>query len=164
MCSKHIPNLTSKIKDKIWKDFTKNSSSKDELKQIFLGVNPGESYKKISDKLKTKLNTEVKNISINSPKRKSIRPKILNIIKTDKNVKKLTIGQGCKGHPTLVIHNSPKRKISSPKRKIASPKRKIASPKRKIASPKRKISSPKRKIASPKRTIASSKRTIISPK
>ena len=160
MCSKHIPNLTSKIKDKIWKDFTKNSSSKDELKQIFLGVNPGQSYKKISDKLKTKLNTEVKNISINSPKRKSVRPKILNIIKTDKNVKKLKSGQGGKGHPTLVIHNSPKRKIAGPKMKIGSPTRTISSPKSTIASQKRTISSPKMKIASSKRTIASSKRTI----
>jgi hypothetical protein len=58
-----VPKITPKIKDKVWKDFTKNSSSKSALKQIFLGDNPTKSYKKISDRLKTKLNTEVKNSS-----------------------------------------------------------------------------------------------------
>ena len=53
MSTKLVPRITPKIKDKVWKDFTKNTSSKNALKQIFLGENPGQSYKKISDKLKT---------------------------------------------------------------------------------------------------------------
>ena len=121
--------ITPKVKNKVWQDYTKNSNSKNELKQMFLGMNPTNAYKKISLKLKKKLD-QVKVSS--SPVRKTLRPKIPKI----KSSKKSSLGP-----------NSPKRssqKRSSPNGpKRSSPKR--SSPKR--SSPKR--SSPKRRPSSP---------------
>ena len=120
--------ITPEVKNKVWQDYTKNSNSKNELKQMFLGMNPTNAYRKISLKLKKKLN-QVKTSS--SPVRKTLRPKI---------PKKISSG------PKRI--SSPKR---SPKRSLKrSPKRSLKrSPKR---SPKRKISSPKRRPSNPSKT------------
>ena len=115
--------ITTQVKDKVWKDYTKKSNSKSELKSMFLGNNPGEAYKKISVKLKKKLDEETN--------KKSLRP--TRKTKTSSSPKK-----------------SPKKTKSSPKRIKNSPKRTISpkrSPKR---SPKKKTISPK---GSPKRTL-----------
>ncbi len=47
--------ITHKIKDKVWKDYTNNTNSKHELKQMFLGKSPSIAYQKISIKLKKKI-------------------------------------------------------------------------------------------------------------
>ena len=96
--------ITPEIKNKVWQDYTKSSKSKNELKQMFLGMNPTNAYKKISLKLKKKLN-EVKTSS--SPVRKTLRPKKLSKGSTSSISPKRT--------------RSPKR-TSSPKR-TRSPKR-----------------------------------------
>ena len=136
--------ITPKVKNKVWQDYTKNSNSKNELKQMFLGMNPTNAYKKISLKLKKKLD-EVKVSS--SPLRKTLRPKI----KKPKNSSSSPSGPSRETTKTKRI-TGPKRKKNSPKRRIISPKRsspKRSSPKR--SSPKR--SSPKRR--SPKRRPSS---------
>ena len=135
--------ITPKVKNKVWQDYTKNSNSKNELKQMFLGMNPTNAYKKISLKLKKKLDQ----VKVSSPVRKTLRPKIPNI-KSSK-----------KSSTSLSSRYSPSRKTTKSKR-ISSPKRsnlKISSPKR--SSPKR--SSSKRKTTSrtsPKRHSSSSSR------
>ena len=112
--------ITPKVKNKVWQDYTKNSNSKNELKQMFLGMNPTNAYRKISLKLKKKLD-EVKVSS--SPLRKTLRPKIPKI----KSSKKSSLGpNGPK--KSSQKRNSPKRRISSPKRRISSPKRRPSSP------------------------------------
>ena len=63
--------ISSKIKNKVWKDYTKNAQSKNELKQMFLGINPTEAYQKISLKLKKKLDEAKTNAS---PKRTTLKP------------------------------------------------------------------------------------------
>ena len=102
--------ITPKVKNKVWQDYTKNPSSKTELKQMFLGMNPTNAYKKISSKLKKKLD-QVKVSS--SPIRKTLRPK-------------KTINSSFKSpsrkHEKSIRTFSPKR-IKSPKRKT-SPSRK----------------------------------------
>ena len=121
--------ITPKVKNKVWQDYTKNSNSKNELKQMFLGMNPTNAYKKISLKLKKKLD-EVKVSS--SPLRKTLRPRI----KKPKN------SSSSPSSPLSHSKGATKTKrITSPKRKKNSPKRKKNSPKR--TSPKR--SSPKRR-------------------
>ena len=116
--------ITPKVKNKVWQDYTKNSNSKNELKQMFLGMNPTNAYKKISLKLKKKLD-QVKASS--SPLRKTLRPKIPT-----------------KSSKGPYGPSSPSRKTTKSKR-ISSPKR---SPKRRT-SPKRRISptGPKRIIS-----------------
>jgi len=128
--------ITPKVKNKVWQDYTKNSNSKNELKQMFLGMNPTNAYKKISLKLKKKLD-EVKVSS--SPLRKTLRPRI----KKPKNSSSSPSSplSHSKGEKKTKRITSPKRKKNSPKRKKNSPKRKKNSPKR--TSPKR--SSPKRR-------------------
>ena len=113
--------ITPKVKNNVWQDYTKNSNSKNELKQIFLGMNPTNSYRKISLKLKKKLD-QVKVSS--SPPRKTLRPKIPKI----KSTKKSSLGHNgtIRSSPKKKSPNSPKR--SSPKRRISSPKRRISSP------------------------------------
>ena len=64
--------ITPKVKNKVWQDYTKNSNSKNELKQMFLGMNPTNAYKKISLKLKNRLNQER---LTSSPLRKSLKPR-----------------------------------------------------------------------------------------
>jgi len=125
--------ITPKVKNKVWQDYTKNSNSKNELKQMFLGMNPTNAYKKISLKLKKKLD-QVKASS--SPLRKTLRPKI----------------------PTK-SSSSPSRKPKKSKR-ISSPKRTMSptGPKR---SPKRRVSSPKRRVSSPKRSPSSHSKTKL---
>ena len=54
-----IVNITPKIKDKVWTDFAKKSSSKSDLKNIFMGANPTDAYGKIKSKLKKELDKEV---------------------------------------------------------------------------------------------------------
>ena len=121
--------ITPKVKNNVWQDYTKNSNSKNELKQMFLGMNPTNAYKKISLKLKKKLD-EVKVSS--SPLRKTLRPRI----KKPKN------SSSSPSSPLSHSKGATKTKrITSPKRKKNSPKRKKNSPKR--TSPKR--SSPKRR-------------------
>ena len=108
--------ITPSIKDKVWKSYTEKPSSKSELKNIFLGNNPTDSYSKINIKLKKHLDTECKKKSA-SPKRKSASPKRKSA--------------------------SPKRKSGSPKRKsllpvsLVSSKKKSESPKRKSLLPKK---------------------------
>jgi hypothetical protein len=60
--------ITTKVKDKVWKDYTKNSKSKNELKQMFLGLNPTDAYKKISIKLKKKID------QIKASPKKTLKP------------------------------------------------------------------------------------------
>ena len=50
--------ITPQIKDKVWKSYTQKSSSKSELKNIFLGTKPTEAYSKIKLQLKNELNKE----------------------------------------------------------------------------------------------------------
>lgn len=133
--------ITHKVKNQVWEDYTKNSNSKKELKQMFLGMNPTSAYKKISLKLKKKLD-EAKVSS--SPLRKTLRPKI-------KIPKKLSKGTLSPSRKTIksertTSHHDPKRRISSPKR--ISPQR---------SSQRSSKRSPKR---SPQR---SSKRSPINP-
>jgi len=45
--------VSNKVKDKVWKDYTKKTSAKSQLKQMFMGQDPGKAYKKISSKLRT---------------------------------------------------------------------------------------------------------------
>ena len=117
--------ITPKVKNKVWQDYTKNSNSKNELKQMFLGMNPTNAYKKISLKLKKKLD-QVK-ASSSSPLRKTLRPKI---------PKKST--------------SSPSRNPTKSKR-ISSPKRRTSptGPTGLKRSPKR---SPKRRPSNPSKT------------
>ena len=124
--------ITPKVKNKVWQDYTKNSNSKKELKQIFLGINPTNAYKKISLKLKKKLD-EVKTNS--SPVRKTLRPKIPKIKSPlRKSKSKLS-----------------KSSTTSPKRKTTKSIR-VLSPK----SPKRTIS-PKSPKTTKRRTSSTSK-------
>ena len=129
--------ITPKVKNKVWQDYTKNSNSKNELKQMFLGMNPTNAYRKISLKLKKKLD-QVKVSS--SPLRKTLRPKIPKI----KSSKKSYLGTS---GPSRKTTSSKRSSPNSPKRRSAnSPKRsspngpKKSSPKR--ISPKRRPSSP----------------------
>ena len=124
-----ITQYTPQVKDKAWKEYSKKSTAKNELKNIFLGNKPTETYSRIKDKIKKEL-TKV-------DKKKTLKP---TLIKSPKRKVK-----------------SPKRKVKSPKRTI-SPKRKVKSPKRKVKSPKRKVKSPK-KIKSPKKKVKSPKRS-----
>ena len=141
--------ITTKIKDKVWKDYTKNSTSKSELKNIFLGNNPTDAYKRISSKLKSKLSSASKSPS-KSPKRKSLRPSRLSLSSRPSTaiIPFSAFGSPAKS-PRLIRHKSSKL---SPKRSPRSPGRKIKSPGRKIKSPKRSPRSPGRKIKSPKRS------------
>ena len=51
--------ITPKIKNDVWKTYTSKSSSQAELKKIFLGDKPTESYNKIKEKLKKELNKKI---------------------------------------------------------------------------------------------------------
>ena len=147
------PKITPKIKDKIWHNFTRNTSSKNALKQIFMGDNPGKSYQKISDRLKLQLNNEMK-----SP-RSSLSPRLI------KHSSEFGSRKSPKRRSRLgLMRSSPKRSKSSPKRSKSSPKRSKLSPKRSKSSPKRSKSSPKRSKSSPKRSKSSPKRSKLSPK
>jgi hypothetical protein len=128
--------ITPKVKNKVWQDYTKNYNSKNELKQMFLGMNPTNAYEKISLKLKKKLD-QVKASS--SPRRKTIRPKILT--KSSK---------GPYGPSGTSRKTTKSKRISSPKR-TTSPTGLKRSPKRRISpiSPKR---SPKRRPSNPSKT------------
>ena len=97
--------ITHKIKDKIWKDYTKNIKSKDELKQMFMGANPTSAYKKISDKLKKQINKET-----NSPSRKVKSPS-RKVKSPDSILRYKTISPSEK-------HKSLSRKVKSPSRII----------------------------------------------
>ena len=119
--NKETLKITNKLKDKIWKDYTRKTTSKNELKQMFLGANPTSAYQKISVKLKKKINDET---SRKSPKRST---------KSTRSPKRSTKST-----------RSPKRSTRSPKRSTRSPKRSTRSPKRSTRSPKRSTRSPKR--------------------
>ena len=124
--------ITPKVKNKVWQDYTKNSNSKNELKQMFLGMNPTNAYRKISLKLKKKLD-QVKVSS--SPVRKTLRPKKSNTSPSRKSIKSKRIASPKRSSPK---RSSPKR--SSPKRHLRTSKTKIVtSPRRK--SKKDKLSS-----------------------
>ena len=116
---------STKDKAKVWEVYSSKPSSKSELKNVFLGTNPTESYKKVTNKLTKDLN------------RSAAKGEVLPKTKSKKSPKRNSL--------------SPKRKSksSSPKRSSLSPKRKSksSSPKRGSLSPKRKSksSSPKRK-------------------
>lgn len=123
--------ITPKVKNKVWQDYTKNSNSKNELKQMFLGTNPTSAYKKISLKLKKKLDN-VKTSS--SPSRKTLRPKIpkksLSPFRKSKSLKRSP-----KQSPKRSNKLSPKRSTKrSPKR---SPKRSIKQSPKRILRPSR---------------------------
>ena len=119
--NKETLKITNKLKDKIWKDYTKKTTSKNELKQMFLGANPTSAYQKISVKLKKKINDET---SRRSPKRSTKSPK-----RSTRSPKRSTKST-----------RSPKRSTRSPKRSTRSTR----SPKRSTRSPKRSTRSPKR--------------------
>ena len=101
--------ITPSIKDKVWKSYTEKPSSKSELKNIFLGNNPTDSYSKINIKLKKHLDTECKKKSA-SPKRKSASPKR----KSGSPKRKSLL-------PVSLV--SSKKKSESPKRKSLLPKK-----------------------------------------
>ena len=69
-------NVSPQIKNKIWKEYTDDKKSKDELKQMFLGNSPTLAYKKISTKLKKKLDKESVKKSPSRPKNSPMRSKI----------------------------------------------------------------------------------------
>ena len=147
--------ITPKVKNKVWQDYTKNSNSKNELKQMFLGMNPTNAYKKISLKLKKKLD-QVKASS--SPLRKTLRPKILTKSSKGPYGPYGPCGpygpSGPSGPSGTSRKTTKSKRISSPKRTTSptglkrSPKRRISpiSPKR---SPKRR---PKRRPSNPSKT------------
>lgn len=155
--------LTTKLKDQVWKDYTKNSKSKTELKNIFLGNNPTDAYKKISTKLKNKLTSASKSPSkslLKYPKRKSLKPS-----KPSTSIIPFSAFGSPSKSPRLIRHKSsklsPKRKTRSPKRSPRSPGRKTRSPKRSprsLKSPSRKTRSPKRSPRSPTKKTKSSKK------
>ena len=133
--------ITPKIKDKVWKDFTKKSSSKNALKQIFLGENPGQSYKKISDKLRIKLTSVMKTKSVSPSKKLKNSPNGPKRPTSPNGPKSPTSPNGNKRkslRPTLLKRKSNK-KIGSPKlvRIVSSPKKSKIPPRRSRLSPKR---------------------------
>ena len=120
--------ISSKVKDKVWKDYTRNKNSKSELKQMFLGSSPSKAYQKISVKLKKKLNEE----TLKSPSR-SLKP-----TKSPSRKLKTTKSPSRK----LKTIKSPSRKLKTTK----SPSRKLKTTKSPLRSLKPK-NSKKKKIS-----------------
>jgi hypothetical protein len=50
--------VTPAVKEAAWKNFTKKTSSKNELKKVFLGENPTTAYGKVSKSLQLELKKE----------------------------------------------------------------------------------------------------------
>ena len=69
-------NISQKVKDDVWRDYTKNKTSQKELKSIFMSSNPSSAYKKISDKIRKKLQkTSISDTKVKkSSPRKNLRP------------------------------------------------------------------------------------------
>ena len=69
--------FTPAVKDKVWHEYAKTNNAKKELKNIFLGNKPTETYYKINEKLKkelikhknlsTKTKSQSKKKNVNSP-------------------------------------------------------------------------------------------------
>jgi len=119
MTTKKIVTVTPQIKNEVWKQYTNSASAKNELKDVFFSDTPSSSYKKISDKLKKKLNCLSNKTSKCSPR--------LTRKDSQKKKSKSTISLKTK------TKDSPKRKNKtslSPKRKSKS----TLSPKRKSKS------------------------------
>ena len=108
MTTKSSPTkITTKLKDKVWKDYTKKTASKNELKQMFLGKNPTDAYKKISIKLKKKIDEETGKSS-----KKVLKPK--KPISPNRKMKVVSIDKA----------SSKKSKMSPSRKNKKSPKRK----------------------------------------
>ena len=128
--------ITPKVKNQVWQDYTKNSNSKNELKQMFLGKDPTNAYKKISLKLKKKLD-QVKVRS--SPLKKTLRSKIPKIKSPKKSL--MSPSKKSKRISSPNSPTGPKRRLSptgptgpnGPKRRPSSPSKKklVKSPSRK---------------------------------
>jgi len=52
--------ISNKIKDDVWKKYTSNPSSKNELKKMFFSNKPGEAYNNISTKITKAVTKEMK--------------------------------------------------------------------------------------------------------
>jgi hypothetical protein len=102
--------VSTHVKNQVWSDFTKRPSSKNELKKMFLGTNPTQAYKKISEKLKKNL---------------------------DKASKDTTVKKTCKNTSKLSPKRSKTKSVGSPKR---SKTKSSGSPKRSPVKHKRRSS------------------------
>ena len=109
--------ITPQIKNKVWKDYTKDSKAKNELKQMFLGTNPTDAYKKISIKLKKKLDKVKTN---ESPNRKTLKPKRSN--KSPSRKLRHSPSRKLRHSPSRKLRHSPSRKLNR-SRKFGSPRR-----------------------------------------
>ena len=122
-----VVNITPKIKDKVWKDFAKKSSSKSDLKNIFMGNNPTDAYGKIKTKLKKDLDREVDKSKKSLKPRKSTTTKIVRLsprkaTKSPRKSPKRTVKKSPRRSQKRTVKKSPRR---SPKRTVKkSPSRK----------------------------------------
>ena len=65
-------SISNKVKETVWNNYTKNPSSKNELKSIFLSNKPGDAYNRIKQKISKQLAKEtVKEKSNEKVKEKS---------------------------------------------------------------------------------------------
>lgn len=133
--------ISTHVKNQVWSDFTKRPNSKNELKRMFLGTNPTQAYKKISDKLKKNLDkaskdTTKKKTSKLSPKRSKIKSPRSSPKRSPKRSPKSSPKRPSKGSPK----RSPKR--SSTKSPVKTTKRTSINPFKSTLNPSFGISAP----------------------
>jgi hypothetical protein len=66
--------ISNKIKDDVWKKYTSNPSSKNELKKMFFSNKPGEAYNNISTKITKAVNKEIKDSENKSKPKSTLKP------------------------------------------------------------------------------------------
>ncbi len=68
--------ISNKIKDDVWKKYTSNPSSKNELKKMFFSNKPGEAYNNISTKITKAVTKEMKASENNFTTKSKSKPKL----------------------------------------------------------------------------------------